>query len=299
VRPFFFAICILLLIFIPLAGCTGTQAKPSYSVDDTGKLTLSCPLEQASEVVLVNNETYTKSKISFHTQDGDVTGYLAAPEKPVAAVVYVPGAGETIESHGGRMLRYAEEGYAFLFIDVRGNGGESAGLPFSQQLIQSDYAKFTQKQWPQSYLTICDISSARRYLADRFDVPVYVMGSSNGGRYAAVAAGADPQFSGYVGISTSDWGIRDAFLQQGITGDALRFVTSLEPGTYLADIPPRPVWFFHSESDGIIPIAQGRALYDRAREPKNFTVFGGAHGINTAVDDSILSAWAQIYGTRG
>lgn len=298
-RPALSVLSLLILLCGVLAGCSSSQFQPSYSVDSAGKLSVTCPGVKPSEEVLVQNDKFTKSRIIFHTQDGDVIGYLAAPERPVAAVVYIPGAGETIGAHGERMVRYANEGFAFLFVDVRGNGGETAGLPFSQQLIQSDYTKFTQGIWPQYYLTICDISSARHYLADRYNIPVYVMGSSNGGRYAAVSAGADPLFAGYVGISTSDWGIRDAFVQQGIAGDPLRFATSLEPGTYVADISPRPAWFFHSESDGIIPIARGRALFEEAREPKTFSEFAGAHGINSNVDDSILSAWAQIYGTRG
>ena len=49
------------------------------------------------------------------------------------------------------------------------------------------------------------------------------------GRYAAVAAGVDPDVAGYVGISTSDWGILDSAIQQGYTGDPIRFATSIEP----------------------------------------------------------------------
>ncbi len=93
---------------------------------------------------------------------------------------------------------------------------------------------------PQYYLTICDISSARAVLANRFGVPVYAVGGSNGGRYAAVAAGVDPKFAGYVGISTADWGLRDMILNQGGSGDILRFATSLEPSTYLPGDLPTP-----------------------------------------------------------
>ena len=77
---------------------------------------------------------------------------------------------------------------------------------------------FENKEWPEYYLTICDISSAQAVLAARFGVPVYAVGGSNGGRYAAVAAGVDKKFPGYVGISTADWGIKDAVLAQGGSG---------------------------------------------------------------------------------
>jgi alpha-beta hydrolase superfamily lysophospholipase len=291
-------ICVLLLCAF-LAGCTGAPARPSYSVDSTGRLSVVCAPVTASVDVLFSNSTYTKSRITFHTQDGDLIAYLAAPQRPVAAVVYAPGAGEKIAAHDDRMVQYAAAGYAFLFADTRGNGGETPGLPFGQQLVQADYEKFSTGSWPQYYETVCDLMSARRYLSDRYGVPVYAMGSSNGGRYAAIAAAVDPAFAGYVGISTSDWGIYDSVTGQGITGDPVRFAASLEPSTYIASISPRPVWIFHSQSDTIIPFASGQALFSHAQEPKTFIEFAGAHGINSDVDNRILSAWAQIYGTRG
>jgi hypothetical protein len=214
-------------------------------------------------------------------------------------VVYAPGAGETPAAHDGRMVQYAAAGYAFLYVDIRGNGGETAGLPFSQQLIQADYTTFAAGEWPQYYLTVCDLAAARGYLAERYDVPVYSMGSSNGGRYAAIAAAVDPACAGYIGISTSDWGIRDAVVAQGLAGEPARFAASLEPSTYIASIAPRPVWMYHARADTIIPFKNGKTLYDRAADPKTFTEFAGAHGINSAVDEHVLSAWAQIYGTRG
>ena len=109
----------------------------------------------------------------------------------------------------------------------------------------------------------------------------------------------DPAFAGYVGISTSDWGVLDTVHQQGYTGDPVRFATSLEPGTYLRKISPRPVWIFHNATDPIIPFASGKAFFEQAVEPKTFTEFSGSHGINADVDDRLLAQWAQIYGNRG
>jgi len=134
-------------------------------------------------------------------------------------------------------------------------------------------------------------------LSDRFSVPVYAVGSSNGGRYAAIATGVDSGYAGYVGISTSDWGILDAFTAQGYTGDPIRFAASLEPGTYFAKISHRPAWIFHNATDRIIPFENGKAFYEKAGEPKMFTEFQGDHGINSDVDARLLMQWAQIYAT--
>jgi dienelactone hydrolase len=285
----------ILVVFIALAGCTGNRASSSYSVDNNGVLSVSCAPVTTSEEILFANETYTKTKVVMHAQSGDVVTYLASPEHPKAAIVYVPGAGEKPAGHEERMVRYTAAGYAFLFVDIRGNGGQTPGYPFNPQ---RDFSQFEKGDWPQYYLTICDLVAARQVLSGRFGVPVYAMGSSNGGRFAAVAAGVDPEFSGYVGISTSDWGVLDSAIQQGYSGNLIRFATSLEPSTYFTKISPRPVWVFHAAGDPIIPFANGKQFYDSAQEPKTFLEFSGEHGINSDVDDRIIVQWAQIYATR-
>lgn len=298
-RSFPGVLCILFLSAL-LVGCTGTAEKSSYSVDNTGSLSVVCPHASATEDTLMKNETFQKNRVTFHSEDGgDVVTYLSEPDDPLAAVIYVPGAGESPASHGERMEQYAKAGIAFQYVDIRGNGGETNGIPFGQRLIQSDYERFKSGEWPQYYQTVCDISSARKYLSDRYSVPVFVMGSSNGGRYAAVAAAIDQQFAGYIGISTSDWGLYESIAEQGMTGDPLRFAASLEPSTYIAKIYPRPVWIFHARGDPIIPYENGQDLYAEARDPKMFITFNGTHGINPEVDERIQSAWAQIYGRRG
>jgi len=292
-------IFVFILILSALSGCTATPAPPAYTVDNDGVLSLSCAPVTTTEEVLFSNDTYTKSKIVMHTSSGDVVSYLGAPKQPTAVIVYAPGAGEKLAGHEERMVRFASAGYAFLFVDTRGNGGETAGIPFGQQLIQQDYAKFEKGEMPQYYLSICDLVSAQKMLSGRYNVPVYAVGSSNGGRYAAVAAGTDPAFAGYVGISTSDWGLLDSVTQQGLTGDPVRFATSLEPGTYIWRISPRPVWIFHAKADPIIPFESGQQFFEKAREPKTFIQFSGDHGINPDVDEKIIVQWAQIYAPRG
>jgi uncharacterized protein len=236
-----------------------------------------------------------RTKIILHTPDADVVTYLAAPEHPKAAIVYVPGAGEKPAGHEERMVRYSAAGYAFLFVDIRGNGGQTPGYPLNPQ---RDFSLFEKGYWPQYYEIVCDLITSRQMLSGRFGVPVYAMGSSNGGRYAAVAAGVDPDFAGYVGISTSDWGVLDSAIRAGYSGDTIRFATSLEPDTYFKKISPRPVWIFHAVNDTVIPFDNGKAFFQEADEPKTFIEFSGEHGINADADDRIIMQWAQIYATR-
>jgi len=292
---------IIITAFLAAAGCTGNSPQPgsSYTVSPEGVLSLTCGPVTTDETVIVSNASYTKSRIVLHTENGDVVTYLSVPESPKAAVVYSPGAGETVAGHDARMARFASEGYAFLFTDTRGNGGETSGMPFGQQMVQSDYTLFEKGAMPQYYLSVCDLVAAQELLSERYHVPVYAMGSSNGGRYAAVAAGVDPGFAGYVGISTSDWGLRESLIGQGISGEPLRFTSSIEPGTYIGRIAPRPVWIFYSTTDPIIPVAEGKELFEKANDPRFFREFEGSHGINSDVDEKILQDWAQIYAPRG
>jgi fermentation-respiration switch protein FrsA (DUF1100 family) len=286
VAGFIIALCVC------LAGCSGTSQRSSYSVDNNGVLTVTCAPVTLSEEVLATNVTYTKTRIIMHTESGDVVTYLAAPKQPKAALVYVPGAGEKIVGHEERMVRYAAAGYAFAFVDIRGNGAETPGSPFNPQ---ADFALFEKGQWPQFYRTVCDLTSVRGMLAERYSVPVTALGSSNGGRYAAVAVVTDPQFAGYIGVSTSGFGMAG----DQYSGDARRFLLSIDPDNYIGRISPRPVWVFHAQEDSIIPYADGMELYERAKEPRTFTEFHGGHGIGSDVDDRIIGQWAQIYGTRG
>jgi fermentation-respiration switch protein FrsA (DUF1100 family) len=289
-RPVLVVLCVIALC--TCAGCTGTGQRSSYSVDNRGVLAVTCAPVTTSEDVLFSNGTYTKTRIIMHTPTGDVISYLAAPRQPKAAIVYVPGAGEKIAGHEERMVTYTAAGYAFLFVDVRGNGAETPGYPFNPQ---ADYGLFEKGQLPQFYAIVCDISTARGILAGRFGVPVYALGSSNGGRYAAIAAATDPQFSGYIGVSTSGFGMAG----EQYSGDPGRFLLSVDPDNYISRISPRPVWIFHSKTDDIIPFTDGKKLYERAQDPKEFTEFDGGHGINRNVDDRIILQWAQIYGNRG
>ncbi|MEM2124305.1 MAG: alpha/beta hydrolase, partial [Methanolinea sp.] len=133
------------------------------------------------------------------------------------------------------------------------------------------------------------------FLQETYGIPVHAVGESNGGRYAAIAAEVDPAFAGYIGISTS------GFSRAGekYTGDARRFLLSVDPVTLAGSLSGRPSWIFHAPGDPVIPFDEGRALFDALPEPKAFFPFEGTHGSNELVHRTILSECAQIYGTGG
>jgi len=267
---------------ILLAGCAGVGG-PSFSVSNDGFLSISCPTPASVDrQVLEKNASLTLTEVSFRNIDEEVYGLLAEPAgEPQGAVVLAPGAGVTKEDEKARVETYAMAGCSALVLDLRGNGGETAGWPFNPQ---ADFLAFDSGAWPEFYKTACDISASRGIVTHPGEVPVYAMGASNGGRYAAIAAASDTGFAGYIGVSTSGLGLAG----DEYTGNASRFLLSIDPDHAIGRIAPRPVWIFHSRTDPIINFTLGQELYSRAGNPKTFIVFNGTHGENEEVDRKVI-----------
>jgi uncharacterized protein len=272
------ALCVLLLLS---AGCSSQGKEASYRVSQNGILQVTCPApSDVKESVLPENASLRLTRVVFRSVDRDVAGLLAAPEAPRYGIVLAPGAGVTKVDERSRCLAYAEAGCACMVLDLRGNGGETDGTPFSPQ---QDYQRYVKGEWPEVYATVCDLITARRILASRYGVPVYAMGASNGGRWAALAAVADPEFAGYIGVSTSGFDIAGSEYR----GSARQFLLSIDPAYSIGGIAPRPVYLFHAPMDPIIPYEQGQALFERAGDPKTFISFNGTHGENSEVDSHL------------
>jgi uncharacterized protein len=281
------AAAILLGGLILVAGCAGSGngggSGPSWSASGDGSLSLSCPPPASvNEQVLVKNGSLILSKVSFFNIDEEVYGLLAAPENPRGALVLAPGAGVTKEAERARVETYAMAGCAAMVLDLRGNGGETRGRPFDPDL---EFMAFELGAWPEFYKTTCDLSAARGIVAGRWQVPVYAMGASNGGRSAALVAAADPGFAGYIGVSTSGYGLIGTLYGHR---NASRFFLSIDPDHFIGKISPRPVWIFHSEEDPVINFTLGQELFSRAGDPKEFIVFNGTHGENDEVDSRVI-----------
>lgn len=285
--------CILIAVIL-MTGCVGDLPPKGgdFRVDESGRLSLRCPPCTANASVLSISGNVTLLRVVFSSGQGDVYAIAAVPPAPRAGFVLAPGAGVRKEGYLGIARSYAENGYAFLVLDMRGNGGETPGYPLD---LARDFERFRSGEWPQYYLSVCDVIAARKFLQDTHGIPVHAMGESNGGRYAAIAAEVDREFAGYIGISTS------GYSQAGerYTGDARRFLLSVDPVTLAGSLSGRVSWIFHAPGDPIIPFDEGRAFFDALPEPKKFFPFEGTHGSNEVVHRTILSECAQIYGTGG
>lgn len=278
-----------LVAIIAAAGCLSPPQHQEFSGNGSGMVTLTCPEPAVTETVIRADANGTLSRLDFRSGDDHFYALLGAPARPVAGIVMSPGAGVKKESHTDRARWYADQGIAFLVIDVRGNGGETPGHPLDPE---ADFAAFRQGKTPQYYQSVCDMITARTYLSDRFRIPVIHAGDSNGGRYAALAAALDRGSAGYIGISTSGF----HRMGDGYTGDARTFLLSIDPAVYIRAIEPRPVLIFHAEGDPVISSAEGRELFAEATGKKEFVGFNGTHGINSEVDREIVSRMLTFMG---
>ena len=285
----------ILVVFIALAGCMGNHSSSSYSVDSSGVLSVSCEPLTISEEIQFTNETYTKTKIVMHTQNGDVVTYLAAPEHPKAAIVYVPGAVKNLldtKSVWFVMLPQVMHFSLWTFAVMEGRLPATPSIPGRTiPCLKKVTGRSTILQ------SVISWQLNRCFLAGSVHLSMQ-WGPATGAVMQQWQQALIRKFSGYVGISTSDWGILDSAVQQGYSGNLIRFAHSLEPSSYFAKISPRPVWIFHSVNDSVIPFDSGKQFFKEAYEPKTFIEFFGEHGINTDVDDRIIMQWAQIYATR-
>ena len=279
---------VLIIAVCVLAGCITPSTEQTYRVDDSGVLSLDCGSVTTTITQIEKNRNHTTCRIVFHTPSGDVYAVYASPDNPRAAFVFAPGAGVKKEWHIQRAERFADAGYAFLVMDLRGNGGETPGYRFS---LDEDYRRFSKGEWPQYYETVSDLIIAREFLTEKYQIPVFVTGDSNGGRFAAIAAASDPGYAGFIGVSTSGFNMTG----DDYTGDARRFLLSVDPDAAVARIATRPVWIFHAPADTIISFSDGRRLYDMAGEPKRFVSFNGTHGSNEEVDRILMNEFIPQY----
>jgi len=221
-----------------------------------------------------SGSNYTLETISFRSKDYTVKGLLRIPrsEKKVPAVVILPGASVTKEGTQGLARIFSEWGYASLGIDQRNLGGVNP---------RYDYELFREGKEPVEHKMVFDALRAVDVLKQdtRIDAKkIAILGESNGGRFAIIAAAIDPAISGVIGISTSGYDAESGIAN--LRDDTLiRFYRSIDPDTYLRFIPPRRFVMIHSVNDTIIPLYMAENTFKKAKDPKQFyKVETGGHG---------------------
>ncbi len=231
------------------------------------------------DVSVLKNESggnYTLETISFQSKDYNVEGLLRIPtsEKKVPAVVILPGA--TVPKEGTQYLAeiFSNQGYASLGIEQRNRGGVD---------FRYEYELWKEGKEPVEHKMVFDALRAVDALRQdpRIDAKrIAVLGESNGGRFAIIAAALDRDIVGVIGISTSGYNT-ESEIANIKDETVVRFYRSIDPETYLESIPPRRLVMLHSVNDSIIDISLAESTFKKAKEPKAFYKVGtGGHGFS-------------------
>jgi dienelactone hydrolase len=234
--------------------------------------------------MIVEDPIYFLDHINYSSRDAVISALLRIPNSshPVPGILILPGAAVTKEGEQGLSAKLADMGYASMVIDQRNLGVVD---------FQLDGQLFKAGQEPTQHKMVFDALKAvdvmRQYPGIEPD-NIAIIGISNGGRFAIIAAAIDPSVSGVVGISTSGYDAESIIADNSnqVTENQTRFLRSVDPDTYLDRLPPRKLVMIHMTNDSIIPINLAQATYNKAHEPKVFyQIEGNGHGYNSAMED--------------
>lgn len=191
-----------------------------------------------------------------------------APEGSARGTVYfLHGNAQNISSHLMNVAWLPEKGYNVFLIDYRGYG-RSTGAPDIEG-------------------TLHDSETGLRWLMTQpktGEGPVFLLGQSLGGALGIALASEwvqrqeqppldgvilDGTFSGFRGIAREKLG--NFWLTWPFQIPLSWTITDEYEGVdHIGRISPVPLMVIHSQRDGIIPFHHGQALYDAAKEPKQF-----------------------------
>jgi fermentation-respiration switch protein FrsA (DUF1100 family) len=183
-------------------------------------------------------------------------------------VLFLHGNAENISTHIGSVYWLPEKGVNVFLLDYRGYG-HSAGEPYIPAIFQ-------------------DVEASLIWLRHRFPKrKIFILGQSIGSAIATTSMELFEEQYNLTGLvlDASFTGYRDiaqyVTLNSAVTWIAWPFTwllpTDWDPSNYVAEISPKPLLMFHSPDDGVLPYAQGRALYEQANEPKIWQESKGGH----------------------
>jgi alpha-beta hydrolase superfamily lysophospholipase len=201
------------------------------------------------------------------------------PHAPV--LLYLHGAGRSIDQNAYRAEHMRELGFTVLAIDYRGFGRSTAELPSEAAVYE-------------------DARAAWDWLAHKAPQrPRYLFGHSLGGAIAIQLATERPDAQGLIveGTFTS---IPEVF--QGMKWGWLpitSLITQRFDSISKIDKVRVPLLVVHGSRDGLIRPQLARALYERARTPRKKFVLveGGTHYSTNAMGDSLYrQALKELFG---
>ncbi len=286
-------LAILITAIVAVAFISGCVTRPDWHVTNEGMLEYpKCTLDYQL-TTLETTDNYTLHEVIFTSRDMQIAGLLRMPEheKDVPGIVLLPGATVTKEGAQGLAKYLCSLGYASIAIDQRNLGIID---------MRGDLQMFLNGEEPTEHKMVHDALAAAEVLRNQPGIDrdrIVFAGESNGARFAIIACALDPKARGVIAISTCGYGVDSAIAYGQLKDpDVIQFYKSIDPETYLRDIPPRKFVMIHSVNDTIIPYEDAEQTYAKAGEPKELhTVETATHGYCTEMDAVIKTELEAIF----
>jgi uncharacterized protein len=210
--------------------------------------------------------------------------WIPAERADAPVLLYLHGARWDVRGSANRMRRMQELGFSVLGIDYRGFGQSSKTLPSETMAYE-------------------DARAAWDWLAARYpQTPRYIFGHSLGGAIAVHLASEVQEASAGLIVEGSFTSIPEvaSSYKWGWLPVGPLITQRFEAGARIAGLK-MPVLIVHGSEDRIIKPELGRALFERAPEPKRFVlVEGGSHHNTNAVGQPLYrEALADLFGLPG
>jgi uncharacterized protein len=267
----------ILLASAPLAACEEPRIQPDDPNADLARFAQGLLgkgggnqlfyLPTRDEPATPASWGYDYENLSFKSADGTPLHGWFIPAKgkktALGTVVFSHGNAGSIGHHLGFVTWLAEAGYHVMMYDYRGFG-KSGGNVDRRGMVD-------------------DVKAAFAHVARRPGVNpqrLVSYGHSLGGAKSVTALGETPvrglravvidgAFSSYRTM---------ARLVGGQLGESL-VTDELAPKDYINKLSPVPLLVVHGARDEVVPVTQGRSLYESAQQPKTmFEVRSGRHG---------------------
>lgn len=212
-------------------------------------------------------------KLNFKSADGTPLHGWFIPGRGVkskATVVFSHGNAGSLGHHLGFVIWLAEAGYNVLMYDYRGFG-KSGGAVDRRGMIDDVKAAFT------CACKRADVDSKR----------LVSFGHSLGGAKSVTALGESP-VKGLRAVVIDGAFASYQKMARVIGGQLGESLVSdeLAPKDFVSKLSPVPLLVVHGTKDEVVPVSQGRQLFETALEPKTlFEVKTGRHGDSLSRDD--------------
>jgi len=282
------AAVIIFCVFLPCFYSFGNVYRPKAPVVGTPQ---------------VNGLRY--DSVSISTSDGFlIRGWFLYGAKSDPLIVVCHGVGTNREDLQGVSRFLCKAGFNVLAFDFRAHGestGSKTTFGFREALDVEAVVQHAGTHYRQHFEGIgiyaISMGSAAAIMAARHlpMVQAFVFDSP----FARLRDLVDQQFAHWPRLPRRLFAAMARFYGSLFTGIP---VSKIAPEAYASDLGMRPVLVFHGNQDTLIPIAQGRQLFERIPGPKEFVETHGAVHVEShaamgrAYEDKVVSFFRTHLG---